>query len=99
MSSSPEVTDRTSPAEPDVSRRHLIAGALVSGAAVAAVPVLTGALPHGGDGAPTYRGPLEEPVVARVRDPRTGVVDIFLGERHVVVHDPELAARLAGAVR
>jgi hypothetical protein len=39
-----------------------------------------------------------EPMVAHVRDARTGEMDLFVGERHVEFTDRELAGRLARAV-
>jgi hypothetical protein len=38
-----------------------------------------------------------EPLVAYVRDAHAGDVTVYVGERHVVVHDPDLAARIARA--
>jgi len=40
-----------------------------------------------------------EPLVAYVRDPRSGRVALMRGDREVTVHDPALAARLARAAR
>ena len=91
-----------------VSRRSLMASALIAGATVVAAPALgravqaatadvpsdTGRL----DGAP-YTGRVDEPLVARVVDVRTGEIDVFFGEEHVVLHDRTVAARLARAVR
>jgi hypothetical protein len=37
------------------------------------------------------------PVVAYVRDPRTGEISVMAGERQVRLHDRNLAARLARA--
>lgn len=39
----------------------------------------------------------DQPLVAYVRDAHTGEVAVMVGEREVVVHDPELAARIARA--
>lgn len=39
------------------------------------------------------------PVVAYVRDPRSGRVSLMRGDHEVTVHDPALAARLARAAR
>jgi hypothetical protein len=39
------------------------------------------------------------PVVAYVRDPRTGEISVMAGERQVRLHDRKLAARLARAAR
>jgi len=39
----------------------------------------------------------EEPLIVHVHDPRTGVVDLYTGERHVRFTDHQLAVRLARA--
>jgi hypothetical protein len=40
-----------------------------------------------------------EPVVVHVRDARSGEMDVFAGTSHTRLRDPDLAARLARAVR
>ena len=40
---------------------------------------------------------LQEPLVAHVRDPRRGEIALMVGESEVVVHDPDLVARLVRA--
>lgn len=35
-----------------------------------------------------------DPVVAHVRNPRTGEVAVYVGEKEVVVRDKDLAARI-----
>jgi hypothetical protein len=43
-------------------------------------------------------GPVgSEPVVAYVKNPRTGEISVMSGDREVVVHDPKLAAKIARA--
>jgi Ubiquitinol-cytochrome C reductase Fe-S subunit TAT signal len=75
------------------SRRNFLvcagAGAAAVGAAVfapeaAAAPVRA---PAGASG----------PLVAYVTDMRAGELTLMVGEREIVVHDPDLAARLARA--
>jgi hypothetical protein len=39
------------------------------------------------------------PLVARVRDVRTGEIDLFFGEHEVAYRDPQLAARLFKAAQ
>lgn len=39
------------------------------------------------------------PVIAYIREPRTGEIAVMAGERQVKVHDHKLAARLARAAR
>jgi hypothetical protein len=38
-----------------------------------------------------------EPIVAHVRNARTGELSLLVGEREVTVHDRDLAARIARA--
>jgi hypothetical protein len=45
--------------------------------------------------APAVPAEATEPLVAYVRDAHTGEVAVMVGEREVVVHDRELAARIA----
>jgi hypothetical protein len=39
------------------------------------------------------------PLVARIRDVRTGEIDLFFGEHEVSYRDPQLAARLYNATQ
>jgi hypothetical protein len=39
------------------------------------------------------------PLVARIRDVRTGEIDLFFGEHEVAYRDPQLAARLFKAAQ
>jgi hypothetical protein len=82
-----------------VSRRTLIANAVLAGTAVIAAPAVGRAVSNATTDEPPYPHALDEPLVARVRDPRTGVIDIFFGEEHIVLHDRTVAARLARAVK
>ena len=82
-----------------LSRRTLIANAVLTGTAVVVAPAIGRAVDSATTGEQPYTGRLDEPLVARVRDPRTGVIDIFFGEEHIVLHDRAIAARLARAVR
>jgi hypothetical protein len=41
---------------------------------------------------------LSEPLVAHIRDLGTGEIGLFSGTREIILHDPQLAARLARAV-
>ena len=67
------------------------AGAAVAGA-VAVAPAARASTPD--TTAPAH---VTEPLVAYVRNAHTGVVAVMIGEREVVVHDRELAARIARA--
>jgi hypothetical protein len=44
-------------------------------------------------------GPLTEPLIAHVKDPVTGEISLFQGEREVVVRSPALARGLMSAAR
>jgi nitrous oxide reductase len=85
-----------------VSRRRFL---LQSGAAVGAAGVLTttSALTGANDAeasqpaAPPAES-TEGPVVAHLRDVRSGQVDLYVGTRQVSVQDRQLAARLVRAL-
>ena len=84
----------------DATRRGflIMAGAGAAAAGVAAIAPAAGqATPRVTrlGGASTGSGPL----VAYVRDAHKGDVSVMVGEREVVVHDPELVARLTRASR
>jgi hypothetical protein len=86
-----------------MSRRGLLRGAagigaagLVSGVAVQAFTSNASGAADSANAAGTASG---EPMVAHVRDVRTGEVDLFVGTRKVRFRDPRLAARLAEAAR
>ncbi|MDQ1740695.1 MAG: hypothetical protein QOE53_2347 [Pseudonocardiales bacterium] len=76
-------------------RTFLIASGAAAVGAAAVVP-----------GVAQARTPADTPVslpsdaaalMAHVADPSAGTVNLFVGEREVVVHDPDLVARLARA--
>ena len=74
------------------------AGTLVSG-----LPTAAGATeahdpsPDPADALP--QGDAALPLVARIRDVRTGEMDLFFGEHEVTYRDPQLAARLFKAAQ
>ena len=73
----------------------LAAGLLVNSAVTPAAAATATAAPATDEpAAPAAAG---EPMVAHVRDARTGEVDLYVGTRHVRFTDPQLAARLATA--
>lgn len=86
-----------------VSRRGLFRRAAGIGAATVAAGLLVDAMadPASAAEAPVTGQPHQagEPIVAHVRDVRSGAVDLFVGTRHIQVHDQELAIRLARAAR
>jgi hypothetical protein len=42
-------------------------------------------------------GATAEPVVAYLRDARSGEISLFVGSREITLHDPDIAAKLAAA--
>ena len=66
------------------------AGAAVAGA-VAVAPSAQASTPS------TVPAHVTEPLVAYVRDAHTGEIAVMTGEREIIVHDTELAARIARA--
>jgi hypothetical protein len=83
------------------SRRGFLAAAGAGAAAVGAAsvaPKAAAARPDAGEPAVPRSGHTE-PLVAYVRDAHTGEVAVMVGEQEVVVHDPELAARIARVAR
>ncbi|GAA1160096.1 hypothetical protein [Nocardioides aquiterrae] len=77
----------------ETSRRKFLAAAGV-GAAAGTVAIATGGAAAG---ATTRPGATREPVLAVVPDHRSGEVRLLVGEREVVVHDRDLAARIRNA--
>jgi hypothetical protein len=68
---------------------------VLAGSGAAAVGAVAGApAAEAGTRVPNH---VKEPLVAYVRDARRGEVAVMIGEREVVVHDRELAARIARA--
>lgn len=86
----------------NVSRRAFLSrgslGVVVAGAA-AFVPVLGPALKNSMTASmtPADMQAITEPLVAHVRDTRTGEISLMVGGDHVVVRDVDLAGRLHGA--
>jgi Spy/CpxP family protein refolding chaperone len=74
------------------NRRGFLALAGAGAAAVGAVAVAPAA--EASTSVPSH---VKEPLVAYVRDAKSGEVAVMIGEREVVVHDRELAARIARA--
>ena len=84
------------------SRRGFLAaagaGAAAVGAASVAPKAAAAARPDAGQPAVPRSGHTE-PLVAYVRDAHTGEVAVMVGEQEVVVHDHDLAARIARVAR
>jgi hypothetical protein len=86
----------------DASRRNFLliagAGAAAVGTAVVA-PTAAAAVPRREKAANSEGTQLPDgadaPMVAYIKNPKTGELSVMSGEREVVVHDRELVARLA----
>jgi hypothetical protein len=91
----------------DLSRRVFIRNGMMGAAAVSVVgPVLPAIVGTVAGEAPEAENATAdmpavvssaEPLVARVMDAASGEIELFLGERQLTYHDPELAARLVRA--
>lgn len=89
-----------------LSRRRLMRQAAAVGAAGLAATLVTGtattpaaagtapAVPPAGAPLPDHDGP----VIVHVRDLRSGHLDLYSGDRHQRIQDPQLAAALARAL-
>ena len=75
----------------DTTRR----GFVKNSAAAAAGMTVVGALVA--DQADAKAAAKSGPVVAYIRDPRTGEISVMAGEREVKLHDRKIAARIARA--
>jgi hypothetical protein len=94
-----------------ISRRSALRGGAAAGIAGAALMAAgTPALAAGrhargaarddaGSGAAEPDSPVAEPVIAHVRNARTGEIDVFRGTSQTRLHDPALAALLVRASR
>lgn len=80
-----------------VSRRLVLKGAAGAGLAAAAVGVAVEAASPAD--ASSHVSASSGPIVAHVRNARTGEIDVFTGDRQVTVHDRALAARLVAIAR
>lgn len=79
----------------DHSRRNFLKTGSIGAVAVGAA-LAPGLLTSGADAAPVAGGPLPDgPLMAYVKDHKTGDVAVMVGEREVVYRDRELASRLA----
>ncbi|GAA1991257.1 hypothetical protein [Kitasatospora viridis] len=102
---SPQPTAADTPSE-GLSRRLLMRQAAAVGAAGLASTLVTGATPANAattaaTATTAAEGPaptLDEPMVVHLRDVRSGHLDLFSGERHQRIQDPELAAALVRAL-
>jgi hypothetical protein len=91
------------------SRRSVLYGAAgLAGAGLAATAIGTlapaaaasaAAAPRAHTGRAAGAASPAEPVIVHVRDLRSGEMDVFAGESKTQLRDPDLAARLAHAIR
>jgi hypothetical protein len=106
----PRINERKSPMT--VNRRDFLIRGSAAAAAVGAGALLPGLQSSAGasenqnssledqsETAPKADGAAAVPLVARIRDVRTGEMDLFFGEHEVTYHDPQLAARLYKAAQ
>lgn len=87
---------------PSLSRRTFLrsAGAGVAAVGVAsAVPMALASSAAADDGGPPEAGPAGAPLVAYVRDVRSGRISLMVGEREIHITDKALARGLARAAR
>jgi hypothetical protein len=88
-----------------LTRRGFIKQASVGAAAVgalSAVPVLgtSRAFAHPSPASPDVQAVEHQgPIIAHIRDAKSGEVSIYVGTREVVIHDLELVSRLVKALR
>ncbi len=82
----------------DSTRRNFLiasgAGAAVAGVAAAMPAAATAQTPKT---RPLSNPSNAEPLVAHIGDPSTGTLSLFVADREVVLHDPDLVARLTHA--
>jgi hypothetical protein len=78
----------------DLTRRRFVKN---SAGAAAGLTVVGALLAEQADADSGAAG--SEPVVAYVRDPSKGEIEVMAGDREVKLRDPKLAARLARAAR
>lgn len=80
---------------PSQSRRKFLQYGSASAVAVGAA-LTPGLLSGTASAQPVAAGPLpDQPLVAYVRDHKTGEIAVMVGEHEVLYRDPELASRLA----
>jgi hypothetical protein len=82
-----------------VSRRGVLRGAAGAGVVAAAVGVAVETAAEPAGATTLHAGAGAEPVIAHVRNVHTGEIEVFVGERRVVLYDREVAIRLANAAR
>ena len=82
----------------ELTRRTVIAAAATTGAILAA-EALSAPASATTESSARLTGDVPNDVVAHVRDARAGLIDVYVGERHVEVRNRDLAAQLIRASR
>ena len=77
----------------DSTRRGFVKS---SAAAAAGVTVVGALIPDQADAEAAVKS---GPIVAYIREPRTGEISVMAGEREVKLHDRKIAARIARAAK
>jgi hypothetical protein len=80
-----------------LTRRTFIGGAAAGAVAVTAAAAVPGVAVAAPDDTPDDTHELTQPVVARVRDLRTGEISLYVGTEEITHTDRTLARRLARA--
>jgi anaerobic selenocysteine-containing dehydrogenase len=77
----------------DTTRRGFVKGSAAAAAGVTVVGALIA------DEADAHAAAASGPIVAYIREPRTGEISVMAGERQVKLHDRKIAARIARAAK
>lgn len=81
------------------TRRNFLIASGAAGVA-AAVTTTAEASPLRGRAARPVQAPADaQPMVAHIGDPHSGVISLLVGEREVVVKDPDLVGRITRAAK
>ncbi len=78
----------------DLTRRGFVVNAAGTTAGMTALGLWL-AQRASADGPP----PDSQAVVAYIGDPRSGEISVMSGDREIIIHDPQLSARIARAAR
>ncbi|MDQ2836637.1 MAG: hypothetical protein M3Y42_03255 [Actinomycetota bacterium] len=82
----------------DSTRRNFLIATGAGAAAVGVAAAVPGMAAAQTPKATPLRNPKDaQPLVAHISDPSSGTLSLFLAEHEVIVHDPDLVARLTRA--
>jgi hypothetical protein len=79
------------------TRRNFLIASGAGAAAVGVAAALPGTASAAAAGKQSQPSKDAEPLVVHVGDPSTGMVSLFVADRELVLHDPDLVARLTRA--